>query len=131
MELAHGSIHFEFDHRIFVIRLVGAINRETSQRAQIEHIKALEKCDLSSPWGVLVDMTDYLGHTPDAEDGSEEVRTWCLARNLSCEAYVYGDNAFKKSMIERFLSGLETQIPHQFFTTQADASDWLHRQLAR
>lgn len=129
MQFNYGKIEQWFEGRIFMIRLIGAIGEDESRLAITRTMALVTQEIAQQSWGVCIDLREYQGHTPEAENDSDSIRQWCLDHHQCCEAYVYGNNAFRKSMIEHFLQSQTVHIPYQFFATIEEAKGWLQHQL--
>ncbi|MBL4910392.1 MAG: hypothetical protein JKX78_10335 [Alteromonadaceae bacterium] len=94
MTLAHGDSIVEFKDKIIFVALDGAFNKE-GVADWIQKIKVIINNLNGERFGMLMDMREALGGTPESFELSNQYNAWLNKQNLVAKALIYGSSVFE------------------------------------
>src|SRR3989339_1227896 len=118
---AHGTFEFSVKGEILIIRFFHDWNLEGAKAFFTRYRDLIQQCHLKK-FGVLSDLRQFGGGTPDAIVFFEEISDWAQENGQVARALIM-DSGLKKFTINRIDKG-KNRFQAQAFSDEAEALVW-------
>jgi hypothetical protein len=120
----HGEFEIKIVGRVVEVKVIGTWNEDTAKE-YVEVFKTVVVKLNTSPWGVLIDTTEWELGTPETEKIIADFMIWCMENNQRYESTIIGESELKKYQSNQYYQHLDTDVIDQrFFISIKEAIEW-------
>jgi len=119
---AHGTFELSLKGEIFIIRFFHKWNLEGAKAFFIKYKALIQECNLKK-FGVLSDLRQFEGGTPDAIDFFEVISDWAQEQGQVARALIM-DSGLKEFTIKR-IDKEKKRFHIRAFSNRTEALAWL------
>ena len=124
--MEHGHFHITELNNVLMVKLLGSFNHEGACLLT-KVLKTASENFNDSPFGLLFDVTEFEGGTPDAYKELDIYNSWLNSQNMVAKATVISSRI--QISIANLLSPARKQQNTESFFDLTDAQIWLNQEL--